>query len=130
MKLKLALLMFFTVAIVVTMYQNKVQPPNWGNEPKSTQRRTIEPLTVSNWKLEKGYGYIHVAGDVRNNSGKQYSYVQVDFNLYDGQGNHIGTALANTNNLEPNSTWKFMAQPLMTGTANVTSAKLKGVSGF
>ncbi|MDD5546873.1 MAG: FxLYD domain-containing protein [Candidatus Omnitrophica bacterium] len=75
-------------------------------------------------------GNKNIAGKVKNNSNKRYSYVQIEFNLYDKDGNHVGTALDSINNLEPNSIWKFQAVPLMSGTADVTGAKLKGVSGF
>jgi hypothetical protein len=71
-----------------------------------------------------------INGRVKNNSSRQYSYVQVGFNLYDADNNHVGTAVANTNNLEPNSTWKFTATPLMVGTGQIKTAKLKGVTGF
>ena len=99
-----------------------------------------EPLTVLDWDWETfkssvdGKTYIaaekNIVGRVKNNSSKQYSYVQIEFNLYDIDDNHIGTAMTNTNNLEPNSIWKFKSVPLMVGTANVNKAKLKSVSGY
>lgn len=48
-----------------------------------------------------------VTGRIRNNSTKNYSYVQAVFNLYDAQSNRVGTALANINGLDAGETWKF-----------------------
>jgi hypothetical protein len=50
-----------------------------------------------------------VTGTVRNNCGKDFSYVQVTFKLFDRSGNVVGTALANQNDLKAGETWKFKA---------------------
>lgn len=51
----------------------------------------------------------YITGVIKNNSGRDCTYVQVTFNLYDTDGNQVGTALANINNLEKDGTWKFKA---------------------
>ena len=61
------------------------------------------------------YGSQSVTGVVRNNSNQTLSYVQVEINLYDGQGTQLGSTLANTNNLEPGGRWKFEAQVIDDG---------------
>lgn len=73
-----------------------------------------------------GFAY-YINGSIVNNTDKQYSYVQVTFNLYDASGAQIGTALANINNLDPNGTWKFKA---MGGTQNAASYKLAEITGW
>lgn len=69
----------------------------------------------------------YVTGTIKNNTNKQYAYVQVTFNLYDDDGAQIGTAMANINNLEANGTWKFKALGI---TENVASYKLMDITGW
>lgn len=61
---------------------------------------------------------------------KEKSYVQVTIPAYDANGNKVGDALANVNDLKPNSTWKFKVTYLCSE-KNVTfkTEELK-VSGF
>lgn len=70
-----------------------------------------------------------ISGVYTNKAGKDLSYVQVSYNLFDADGNQIGTALANTNNLADGGTWKFEA----IGSAavdEVASYKIGDVTGF
>lgn len=69
----------------------------------------------------------YIVGTVRNNTSRQYSYVQVEINLYDKSGTQIGSTLANANNLEPNATWKFKAVVIED---NVASYKIKDITGW
>jgi hypothetical protein len=50
-----------------------------------------------------------VTGTVINRRNKTLTYVQIIFNLYDESGAQVGTALANTNNLEAGGRWNFTA---------------------
>lgn len=50
-----------------------------------------------------------VLGTIKNLSSNAYSYVEVDINFYDDNGNQVDSTLTNMNNLEPNGTWKFSA---------------------
>ena len=50
-----------------------------------------------------------IQGTIRNNSQFAYGYVAVHFNLFDKQGNQVGTAMSNTTNLDSYGTWKFKA---------------------
>lgn len=70
-----------------------------------------------------------ISGILTNNTNDQLSYVQVSYNLFDADGNQIGTALANTNNLDADGTWKFEATG-MTAVDKVANYKLGDVSGF
>ena len=70
-----------------------------------------------------------ISGVYTNKADKDLSYVQVSYNLFDADGNQIGTALANTNNLADGGTWKFEAF----GSAavdEVASYKIGDVTGF
>lgn len=95
---------------------------------KETSQTSEGGLSVVDWEFVKGdFGTKRIIGTIKNNSSKEYSYVQVEFNLYDSNDNQVGSALANVNNLEPHGTWKFEAVVIE---ANAKKAKLKGISGF
>lgn len=90
-------------------------------EPSKPDLEVLETHSVS-----EGFAR-YVAGTVKNNSGRKYGYAQVEINLYDKDGNQVGSTLANVNNLEPGATWKFKAIILED---SATSFKVKGVTGF
>ena len=72
-------------------------------------------------------GYLsYIVGKVKNNTNKNYSYVQVSINLYKGES-QAGSTLANVNNLEPGGTWEFKA--LVTNN-DITGYKIVEVTGF
>lgn len=72
-------------------------------------------------------GYTLISGMIKNNTDQTPSYVQVTFNLYDEEGNQIGTAMDNINDLEAGRTWKFEAVSWEEG---VASYRLAEISGF
>lgn len=82
---------------------------------------------------EKGYAdemniFYYIEGTVKNDSDKKYDYVQVTYNVYDANGNNLGTCLANNSNLEANGTWKFKA--VCSGNASdIASYKLAEITG-
>ncbi len=70
-----------------------------------------------------------ITGTFTNTSGKEFSYISVSYNLYDADGNQIGTAVDSTSNLADGGTWKFEAygsEPL----ADVANYTLADVTGF
>jgi hypothetical protein len=109
------------------------------SEPTTVSKSTVLPSTVpattveslellKGWKVETGeYGTTTITGKVKNNTSKQYSYVQIQFNVYDKSGSQLGSAMANINNLEPNGTWKFNAVCVEEG---IATARFKDVSGW
>ncbi len=98
---------------------------NNGNVQQETVKKdkfTIEGDTTSDYD---GFA-LYIEGVIKNNTDKDMSYVQVTFNLYDAEGNQIGTALDNINNLKAGGTWKFKAM----GIENATSYELAEITGF
>jgi hypothetical protein len=96
--------------------------------PANAPRPEVPDLEVSDVKWGSGeFGTKHIEGIVRNNTDHHYSYVQVEINLYDGSGVQVGSTLANVNNLEPGSKWRFEAPVL---SDNASSARVKNVQGF
>lgn len=72
---------------------------------------------------------IRSRGALTNNTDKEKSYIQIEYVLYDADGNQVGTALANTNHLKAGGSWKFEAL----GTVSpdqVASWERSDVSGF
>ena len=71
----------------------------------------------------------YIEGTVTNNLDKDYSYVQIEFVCYDKDGNNVGTAFDNTNNLLKKQTWKFKALGLFTDTS-VDHCDFQEISGW
>lgn len=121
----------FAVILLFAAYylSNAITSSNNARTDLTTVSQLAEPaLTVADWEFARGeYGNVSIVGHVKNSSGKQYSYAQVTFNLYDKSGSQVGTALANINNLEAGGTWKFEAGVLQD---SVKTAKLASVTGF
>ena len=57
-------------------------------------------------------GTLYISGTLKNDSGEDKSYVQVSFNVFDKEGNLIGTGLDNINHLKAGATWKYKAMCL------------------
>ena len=108
------------------------------NNTNSTQQTSGTNVANEEFTLEEGhsgssdeYGMSYtITGSIKNNTDKQYSYVQVTFNLYDADGAQIGSALANINNLEPNGLWKFKAIGSLGDGKSVASYKLMEITGW
>ena len=95
--------------------------------PTSTPEKEKFTL-VSDKKVTDSIGSTYIQGEIKNNTDKEYSYVQVTFNLYDKDGAQLGTAIDNINNLEPNATWKYKAIGLVT--EKVYSYKFVEITGW
>lgn len=91
-------------------------------EPEKADLELIDAQAVTG-----DYGVRSIVGTVKNNTDKEYSYVQIEINLYDDSGAQVGSTLANANNLEPGGTWKFEAVILED---NATEFKVKEITGF
>lgn len=90
---------------------------------------TAEKFTlVSDKKTTDVIGTTYIEGEIKNNTDKGYSYVQVTFNLYDANGAQLGTAVDNINNLEANGTWKYKAIGLTTD--KVATYKFVEITGW
>lgn len=85
-------------------------------------------VLVSSEMNYDGYSTTYIEGTIENKSDKEYSYVQVTFNLFDAEGNQLGTAVANINNLQPNASWKYKAIGLTT--QKVERFELQEITGW
>ncbi len=88
-----------------------------------------EPYTISEEAEDRSDYYFKITGILTNNSDSDKDYIQVEYVLYDADGNQIGTALANTNNLKAGGTWKYEATSFKTP-EEVASWERAEVTGF
>lgn len=84
---------------------------------------------TNSYSDDYGFAY-YIEGIVKNNKDKNYSYVQISFNCYDVDGNNLGTAMDNTNNLLGNETWKFKAMAMFSDAENVDHCDFYEVTGW
>ena len=71
-----------------------------------------------------------LSGILKNKSNYSYSYVSIEFSVYDADGNNLGTALANVNNIGPGETWRFTATLLNYPSTKPTSYKLSNITAW
>lgn len=88
-----------------------------------------DKYTVADEQLVEDDYLSSITGTFTNTSGRELSYVQLSYNLFDADGAQIGTAYANTNNLADGGVWKFEAGTLKEP-GEVASFKLADVTGF
>lgn len=127
------ILILFVIAAIIGMSGENKTSDDSTKTTSSTASTKQEKFTLQDG--HKGtadkYGMSYtIEGTIKNNTDKQYSYVQVTFNLYDSDGAQIGTALANINNLEPNGLWKFKASGSFGDGKTVASYKLMEITGW
>ena len=99
------------------------------SEPKVDEVKKEKYEIVGELTEEKDSFAIYISGIIKNNAGKEISYAQITFNLFDKDGNQLGTAMANISNLAKDATWKFKAMGINTDDA-VASYKLAEITGF
>ena len=95
----------------------------------TTSAEPAEKYSIDGEELSGDAYSCKISGVYTNKAGKDLSYVQVSYNLFDADGNQIGTALANTNNLADGGTWKFEAFGSV-AVDGVASYKIGDVTGF
>lgn len=108
-KLLIALIIIILIVIIVSISSGSEESSKGNNEDKITEKFSYE--ITSQYADEYGFSY-YIEGSVKNNKDKDYSYVQIEFVCYDAEGNNLGTAFDNTNNLLGNETWKFKAMAM------------------
>ena len=100
--------------------------PAEATQQAEEQKESQEPYTIADTSNQFAY---KITGTLTNNTDKEKSYIQIEYVLYDADGNQVGTALANTNHLKAGGSWKFEAL----GTVSpdqVASWERSDVSGF
>ena len=125
LKIALGIILGFVVLIggCSALFVNSVDEAINETVDQTDKYEFIEEPTLST----NEYGNQIIVGVIKNNTSVDKDYIQVSFTLYDANGNNIGTAWTNTNNLKAGGTWKFEAGILED---NVESFELDEVTGF
>lgn len=83
---------------------------NNNNKTQTTKKQEALILEDGHTGSPDEYGFAYyIEGYVKNNSDKEYSYVQVEFTAYDAEGNVLDSCMDNNSGLEANGRWKFKA---------------------
>lgn len=69
-------------------------------------------------------------GILKNNTDTDKSYIQITFAVKDKDGNKLGSAMANINNLKAGDTWKFEAMSFSTDEGQIIDLDDYEVEGF
>lgn len=91
-------------------------------------------IELTSSKMNCTYNYLmegwetEIIGTIKNNTEKNYSYVSVEFSIYDSSGNNLGTIMTNMNNLDAGETWRFSAESFEWYDLEPKSYKLKDIS--
>ena len=104
--------------------------PAEASQQAEEQQEPQEPYTIADEVEDTSNQFAYkITGTLTNNTDKEKSYIQIEYVLYDADGNQVGTALANTNHLKAGGSWKFEAL----GTVSpdqVANWERSDVSGF
>lgn len=76
------------------------------NQPDTAAQLSISDLKI----MTTSNGKLVVHGATNNASGKKYSRVDLEINLFDKEGASLGTTAAGVDNLEAGFTWSFDAE--------------------
>lgn len=89
-----------------TQETEEATEPEVAEEENSESAEDIELVEVTQ---DESSPMVKVTGKIKNTSGKDLSYLQIEIPIYDADGAKLGTALANINNLKADDVWKFEA---------------------
>lgn len=78
-------------------------------EAKSEESESSEDFEIVEIAQDETSPMVKINGKIKNNSGKDLSYLQIEIPIYDADGAKLGTALANINDLKKDEVWKFEA---------------------
>lgn len=114
--------------VVLGMFVDTPDPSsNFSTNSTANGSGSSADYDITDLTVKRGeYGNEVITGILKNNSGQDVSYVQVEINLYDASGIQTGTTMANTNNLDAGARWRFEAMPLN----DFSDFEVKGVTGF
>lgn len=119
------LIVFVGIGIIASSGNTTTNESNTGVKKVQTQEKFT---LVSDEMNTNSLGTCYIEGTIQNNTNKTYSYAQVTFNIFDAEGNQLGTAVDNINNFQANGTWKYKAMGLTT--EKVASYEFVEITGW
>lgn len=93
-------------------------------EAPADGRKVDLRVSGADWHYEGGAMWI--VGTVKNQSGRNYSFVQVEINLYDRSGVLLESTLDNVSNLAAGGSWRFKAPVLKRGADRFSVVRVQG----
>ncbi|MEI3530638.1 MAG: FxLYD domain-containing protein [Bacilli bacterium] len=123
-----ALTWIITILLIIVVIGAISSGTNDDN-PTTDNKEKFSHTVTSSGPDEVNFEY-YIEGTVTNNRDKEYSYVQIEFVCYDKDGNNLGTAIDNTNNLLGNETWKYKAMALFGDVKNVDHCDFKEITSW
>ena len=106
-----AIIIFFIVVFIIALFT----VDDTGTESTSgSSVSVVEKYNIQDVRGTTSYGIVTITGTLVAN--KDYEYLQIEIPTYDNNGNKVGSALANINDLEKGETWRFEAVDLSGGT--------------
>lgn len=119
-----------------TSTEKKEEAPAVEEQAETPAEETEEPeeakadYEITDLAVDESDFTPKATGILKNNSGKDVSYLQIEFAVKDKDGNKLGTAIANINNLKAGDTWKFEAMSFSTDEGQVIDLEDYEVTGF
>ena len=109
-KKKLAtLLIAATVAITPFALTGCGSSGESGEGTKQEEKKTEDLTLVGEIEESVEYESPTFRGEIKNNTDRKFSYVEINIILYDKDNAQVGTAWTNTSSLKAGGTWKFEA---------------------
>lgn len=120
-------ILFWAFVLTITDSSPVSNNNNTNNSGQNANTNTQqEKFSVIEHSTKNDEYWTYIIGTIKNNTNKNYSYVQIEINLYDADGNLVDSTFDNVNNLEANGTWKFEAM----ATNEFTTYKIKDIIGW
>ena len=131
-KILTGLLALFIIGSVGNAVDNEdVEVNNVKEEVAKEKAETKVPkykVTLESGAYDSSGFAFYVYGTLTNNK-KDVDYIQILIPVYDKNGNKLGDAMANCNNLKKGETWRFKAMALEDGIAKFGGKDVE-VTGF
>lgn len=122
--LLIVVLVIFGIAVISSFSIDE----SANNEKQSGKTQEDITLLDDHQGIAKDYSY-EITGTLQNNTDEDYSYINVDFYVYDSEGNLLDTCSAYNDGFESKGKWKFTAScPFIDNPKAVDSYKLKEIS--
>lgn len=77
----------------------------WDGEGVAPNARIV----IQNGNANREYGLGSIHGAAYNNTGKNLSYIQISYGIYNEGGAKVGSCLANEMNLSASTAWEYEA---------------------
>lgn len=99
-------------------------------KPEETKPEEKVAYEITDLKVDDSGFTPKATGILKNNTDTDKSYIQITFAVKDKDGNKLGSAMANINDLKAGDTWKFEAMSFSTDEGQIIDLEDYEVEGF